>query len=259
MTELTDVLDAVQARVSYLRCHTDAVAGHDGWSSCAELIADPVRMRAEIDATAAGRGTDDPQVLASVYAQSYAFRIPSVAVAAWALGLPVPSTAPDTTLVRITRHRPGELATTDHDVRELSAAELVHDVVDRHLEPFLASVRAGTRIGERLLWGNVAASITTIFRAVQSSGANSPATGDAAVRARADEFFAAAPRLAAQGRWSTLTVPGALGWYWDRSSCCLWYQTSGGSMCDDCSLADDDERTGRRRAELTATAEGASA
>ena len=159
---------------------------------CADLVADPDRLRREIDATAAGRGTADPQVAASLYAQAYAFRVPSIAVAAYALGLPVPSTAPAVTAVRIARHRPAELAILDPTCRPMGAAEVARMVVDEHLAPFVAAVRATTRIGERLLWGNVAASIAAIFRAVQGVG---PA-GDPDVRARA----AGAPRRGAVAR-----------------------------------------------------------
>ena len=245
-TDLTDIVATIQTRVSYLRC-SDTAAPVDGWIGCAELINDPDRLRAEIDATAAGRGTDDAQVAASLYTQAYAFRVPSIAVAAYALGLPVPTTAPADTAVRIGRHRPAEVAILDRHCRPIDAATLAAELFDGHLVPFVAAVRAGTRVGERLLWGNVAASIATIFRAVQSSGP----LGDSGVRARADEFErATAPWLDGLGAYCTLSSPDALGWYWTQTSCCLWYQTSSGSYCDDCSLHDPTELTTKRLAEL---------
>src|SRR3954454_23965769 len=114
MSSLAEVVSHVQARVSYLRCSTTADEAQ-GWIGCSALIGDPGRLRTEIDATASGRHTVDPQVAASLYVQSYAFRVPSIAVAAYALGLTVPSTSPSTTSIRITRHRPGELAISDPD------------------------------------------------------------------------------------------------------------------------------------------------
>ncbi len=149
---LHDVVAAVQARASYLRCSPSAPSD-EGWIVCADLLADTDRLRREIDATAAGRGTADPQVAASLYAQAYAFRVPSIAVAAYALGLPVPSTAPAVTAVRIARHRPAELAILDPTCRTMGAAEVARMVVDEHLAPFVAAVRATTRIGERLAVG----------------------------------------------------------------------------------------------------------
>lgn len=245
--QLDDVVAAVKARVSYLRCSNDAPPA-DGWISCADLIADPDRLRAEMDRTATGRGTDDLQVAASLYAQAYAFRVPSIAVAAFALGLPTPSTAPEVTAIRIARHRPAELAITNPDCAPTDADRLAHELLDGHLAAFIATVRATTRIGERLLWGNVAASIATIFRAVQSTGP----LGDPIVRDRAVEFHrAAAPWLGGLGDYSTVEVPGAVGWHWNRTSCCLWYQTTSGSYCDDCSLHDPADLAAKRLAELS--------
>ena len=52
------------------------------------------------------------------------------------------------------------------------------------------------------------------------------------------------------GAYCTMSSPDALGWYWTRTSCCLWYQTSSGSYCDDCSLHDPTELTTKRLADL---------
>ncbi|MEX2625858.1 MAG: ferric iron reductase [Ilumatobacteraceae bacterium] len=244
---LTGTVARIQARVSYLRCAA-GMAPDEGWIPCADLIADPERLRREIDATAAGRGADDPQVAASLYAQAYAFRVPSIAIAAYALGLPGPTTAPTSTAIRIARNRPAELAVLDPVCREPGASALAAELFDDHLAPFVAAVLAGTRVGERLLWGNVAASIATIFRAVQSSGP----LGDPDVRARAEEFEVASRRwLGGLGGYSTLEVPGALGWYWTRTSCCLWYRASDGSYCGDCSLHEPAELAEKRLADLT--------
>ena len=68
-----------------------------------------------------------------------------------------------------------------------------------------------------------------------------------AVRARAAEFErAASPWLDGLGHYSSLEAPPALGWYWNRTSCCLWYQTTSGSYCEDCSLHDPADLAARR-------------
>ena len=252
--QLDDVVRVVQARVSYLRCSTTAPTD-DGWILCADLIADPERLRAEIGSTAAGRGTDDPQVAASLYAQSYAFRVPSIAVAAFALDLPIPSTDPAVTAVRLGRHRPAEVAILDPSCRRMDAAAFAEELLECHLVPFVAAIRAATRIGERLLWGNIAASLATIFRALDAGP-----HGDAAVRDWAAEFEAATSvRLAGLGAYSTIVTPGASGWFWTRTNCCLWYQTASGFYCDDCSLRDPAELRAKRLADLTASSGEASA
>lgn len=245
-TQLDDVVAQIQARVSYLRCSSVAPTD-DGWIASNQLIDDPIRMRAEIDTTAAGRGTEDAQVAASLFTQAYAFRMPSIAVAAFALGLPVPTTAPDMTAIRIGRHRPAELAILQPDCREISAADLVAELFEGHLVSFVETVRDATRIGQRLLWGNVAASLATIFRAVDAAP-----LGDPAVRAKAVEFqAAAAPWLDGLGEFTTIETPDSVGWYWNRTSCCLWYQTTSAFYCDDCSLNDPVAQHAKRLAELT--------
>ncbi len=246
-TDLDDIVAVIQTRVPYLRCATTARA-EDGWIRCADLLDHPALLGREIAATAAGRGTTDAQVAASLYAQAYGFRVPSIAIAAHALGLPVPTVEPAAMAIRIARHRPAELAILRAECSAMEAATLAPALFAHHLAPFIAAVRSTTTIGERLLWGNIAASIATIFRAVQSTGDH----GDPAVRERATAFeAAAAPWLRGLGSWSSIETPVALGWFWDRTSCCLWYRTETGSYCDDCSLLDRDQLAATRLAGLT--------
>ena len=156
---------------------------------------------------------------------------------------------PAVTAVRIARHRPAELAILDphvpaDDGGRGSPAGWSTSTSRRSSPPSGPT----TRIGERLLWGNVAASIAAVFRAVESSG---PAGDAERPGPRARRFFAAAaPGSTASGDYTCVEVPGALGWYWDRTSCCLWYQTTSGAYCDDCSLHDPPSCEARRRAEL---------
>jgi ferric iron reductase protein FhuF len=244
--ELRHVATAVQERVPYLTCATEAPAA-DGWIRCAALVADPALVRHEIEATRPGRRTDDIQVAASLYVQSYAYRVASLAVAAYALDLPSPSCDPEVLAVQVQRYRPARIAVLDPVCHSLGAPALAARLLDGHLGPFIATVRASTRIGKRLLWGNAASAIASIFGAVHASAPG----GDPAVRRRAALFLdAAQPWLSGLGEWSELEVPGAFGWYWNRTSCCLWYQTDGGWYCEDCSLHDRSELQASRAAAL---------
>jgi hypothetical protein len=232
------VLDAVRARVSYLRAATEAPAD-DGWIACASLCAGEPQLYEIIAATGEGRGAHEAQVAASLFTQAYAFRVGGVALAAYALGLPPPSTAPATTAILLARHRPSSIAHLDPVLRAGTADQLVADLLDDHLRPFVEAVRRQITVGERLLWGNVATSCAVAFRAVEGeSGADAPA-----VRARAAAFFAAAgERLESLGGFVTLHGRQRDGWFWERTNCCLWYQASGGQLCDDCSLHDPADR-----------------
>jgi ferric iron reductase protein FhuF len=244
--ELRRVAAAVQERVPYLTCATEAPAT-DGWIRCAALVGDPSLVRREIEATLQGRRTDDIQVAASLYLQSYAYRVASLAVAAYALDLPSPSCDPAVLAVQVQRHRPARIAVLDPVCHTLDAPTLAARLLDGHLRGFIATVRESTRIGHRLLWGNAASAIASIFGAVHSVGP----TGDPAVRQRAALFQRAAePWLGGLGEWSELEAAGAFGWYWTRTSCCLWYQTDGGWYCEDCSLHDRAELEASRAAAL---------
>jgi hypothetical protein len=177
--------------------------------------------------------------------QGYAFRSAGVALAALALDLPVPSTRPADTAIRIARHRPSALAVLGEELAPPDPAVAVTEILDGHLAPFVAAVRRVVRVGERLLWGNAATSCAVAFRAVEGE------THDPAVRRRAEAFFTAAgARLDGLGGFSIVEHSGRQGWYWDRTNCCLWYRTADGRLCDDCSLEPAVDRDARRRREL---------
>lgn len=253
MVNFDDVLGAVRQRVPYLRCTVldGAAAADDGWIRASALIEEPELLEALVRGTGEARGAPDAQVAASLFVQSFAFRAPSVAVAAWALGLPSTTLDPAQLGIRIARNRPGELGVWSTDLAVHDAASLATAVVDGLVAPLVASVRRRVRVGERVLYGNAASSLATLLRAVQSTGPR----GDAAVRERAVALFAGHARLRGLGRWSSIATPDALGWYWDRANCCLWYRSAeaAGRYCDDCSLQDPAARAARRGRELTAS------
>jgi ferric iron reductase protein FhuF len=243
---LAEVLAAVTARVSYLRGLTTTGDG-DHWQRCDELVADRPTLERVVAGTKAGFGTDDAAVAASLFVQSYAFRVAGTALGAYALGLAVPRVAPAVTAVRLDKPRPTAVAYLDPEVEDIDAPDLAHALVDGHFSPFVAAVHAAYTVGERLLWGNVASSCAAVFRALESSGADV-----VAVRARAEQFMDAAPVFAGLGRFTIVRAGDHEGWFWDRSSCCLWFRTASGQLCDNCSLVDADELQARRERELAA-------
>ena len=230
--DLDGVIAAVGARVGYLRAAT-AAPPDDGWLGCAALCEGGPDLLALIDETGAGRGTEERDVAASLFSQAYAFRIGAIPLAAHALGLPVPEARPEVTAISIARHRPSSIAFTSPTVSTVEPLELARVLLGDHLDRFHAAVRAQVTVGERLLWGNAASSFARVFRAIE--GAEGVDRAD--VRLRAAAFFdAARPWLDGLGGFETVIVEDRDGWFWNRTSCCLWYQASGGSMCDDCSL-----------------------
>ncbi|HKT05716.1 MAG TPA: (2Fe-2S)-binding protein, partial [Rugosimonospora sp.] len=103
-----------------------------------------------------------------------------------------------------------------------------HTVLDSHLAPLVAAVRADTPVAAGLLWGNVASGITGALRAVTGTGAVPVHKGHTFGLSILDH-----DPLRGSG---TLTVhSGSLGFR--RRSCCLYYRLPGGGTCGDCPLA----------------------
>jgi iron complex transport system ATP-binding protein len=245
---VTDTLTAVASVVPYLRASTTTEG--DDWYSCAELVADAGVLRDVIDRAMPGFGTDDPAVSASLFTQAYAFRVAGVALAAYALDLPVPDVALDTTAVRIDKPRPTQVAHLAPHARTMSASELAARLVDGHLRPFVAAVHAQYVVGERLLYGNVASSCAVAFRAVEGASAEHRDE----IRARAEAFMRATPPFEGLGAFTVVRSGNHEGWYWDRTSCCLWFRTPAQHYCDNCSLISSDELRARRLDELAEAA-----
>jgi len=241
---VTETLTAVAAVVPYLRAST--TTDGDDWYSCATLIDDAPVLTDVITRAMPGFGTADPAVAASLFAQAYAFRVAGVALAAYALGLPVPDVSPASTAVRIDKPRPSQVAHLAPDAQTSNAAELSARLVAGHLEPFVAAVHAQFRVGERLLHGNVASSCAVAFRAVEGASAEQRAD----VRARAEAFFSVTTAFDGLGAFSIVRAGDCEGWFWDRTSCCLWFRTPAEQYCDNCSLIPAAELSERRCREL---------
>jgi hypothetical protein len=242
---LSEVLAAVEGRVAYLR----AVPGpldEPGWRNCEELSTEDIA-----EAIRARDGVDWP-VAASLLAQSYAFKVGAISLAAYALGLPWPSPAAVDTAVLLAGGRASGLSLRSAQLGDpASPGALVTALFAGHLDPFSDLLRSTARLGARLVWGNVAASCAAAFRAVEGAAADRRDLVErAAVRRRAEAFFAVGPRLAGTGCFERVEGAGADGWFWTRTSCCLWFRVSGSATCDDCSLIPAPELADRRRAEL---------
>ena len=220
-------IDEVAELVPFLRARRGPPGPGD--LLAADLIADPQRLAAEIAATARGRGSDDRQVLASLWWQGYAYRTAGTTLAAWV----VAGSAPDPAAVAgsgigVARDRPSSLV-VGSDASELADLDaLVGRLFGEHLDPLGETLRAHHQIGRRLLWGNAAASIASCLGAVACADGASPDLAD-----RIDAATGALPHgMVRLGSW---VVPHRR---YRRTTCCLWWKTSAanGALCEDCSL-----------------------
>jgi len=234
-----DTLAPVTELVGHLRARAGALDPSAGDLASAELIADPDHLAAVVAATGDGRGSTDPQVLASLWWQAYAYRVGGTVLAAWALGgaAPDPSATPDDPAgigVTVARSRPAGLVVAADAAVLADLDELVDRLFTRHLEPLAMALRARHSLGERLVWGNVAAG----FGAALGAVASAPGAPD--VRPAIAQIRGALPHdVDRLGDWQPDT------WDFQRTTCCLWWKTTvaAGSLCADCSLTTAPEGT----------------
>jgi ferric iron reductase protein FhuF len=218
-------LGALTDLVSFLRWRIGPAV--EGELVCATLAADPAALAGAVAATAPGRGTDDPQVAASLWWQSYSYRVAGTALGSWLVTGAAPEPGASVMAVGVSRSRPSSVVYADGAGTITDLDRLVTALFDEHLDPVAASLRAGHALGSALIDGNTGSSIESALGAVCS------APGAPDLQARLDRVRAALPhRITAA---VTITEDGIR-----RRTCCLWWKSSeaGGRLCADCSLRD---------------------
>ncbi|SME94721.1 Uncharacterized Fe-S protein [Streptomyces sp. Amel2xC10] len=177
--------------------------------------------------------TSEERVAASIAQQGLAARLWSITLGCAVLYGRIPDldprllrwdpdgSAPDDLWPAEIRPRPADAA--------VSLAEaLAETVLDAHLEPLAATLRARHRLAPGLLRGNAASALAGAARQLQE-WARAHGRPDAAAHARAlTAGLFTHPLLAPTG---TLTEPGTA---FRRRSCCLYYRVPGGGVCGDC-------------------------
>ena len=254
---LEHAIAQVNATLSYLRaevgpCDTVAVGAavaDDTWLGCGDLLANPTWLEAVVRDTGERLGTDDPVVGASLFVQNYAYRVVTHAVTALTFAGVLPDSTPRTMAVTLRAGRPSAIAYLEPRVATLEPSALredpaaardavaaLHEVVDVHLAPLVAGVRATTRVGARLLWGNVAASCAVAFRTAE--GVLGPW-----VQPLGDAFIGASPAtMRGLGSYLVLERGERHGWFFERSTCCLYDRLPGKIRCGDCSRTPREQR-----------------
>ncbi len=233
----------------------DRMVPADGvWMSSRALIDDPPWLGRIIRSTGAGIGTDDPVVAASVFVQGYSYRVMALTVACLTAAGVVPDASAPRLAIGLDRHWPSRVAfvapvvmvldgtaasvpPTDADTIDDALRFVVDTAIDAHLRPLIDAVRTGIGVplGERLLWGNVAASAATAFRTMEGCLGG-------AVEPQGERFFALAGALRGLGSFHTVEHGGRRGWFWERANCCLFDRLPGAVRCADCSRTPAAER-----------------
>lgn len=241
------IIDEVLATVDYLRITVGDTS--DRWVRCAPLLASPAALGAVIGPTKPHWRTDRDDVATSLFVQGYAFRIASVSIGAWVVSDAVLDVSPDNVSIALGRGGPNAVdlamvsepppARAGAPARAPAPVEALHAaLIDGHLAALVDTAHRSCRVGEALLWGNVAASCATAFAAFAAALPDRRVElGD-----RAERFFATA-RAEVGDRGCLVRIGSHVAW--ERRSCCLWYRTDSGYLCDSCSLRSDADREAR--------------
>ncbi|MFI1704044.1 (2Fe-2S)-binding protein [Streptomyces griseoruber] len=125
---------------------------------------------------------------------------------------------------------PDDLWLTEVGALPADAATLAAVVLDGHLEPLSAALRAHHRVAPGLLRGNAASALAGAARQLEQWAHTHGRPGTAArARALTAELFTH-PLLADTG----IRTGTPVGTAFRRSSCCLYYRVPGGGVCGDC-------------------------
>jgi iron complex transport system ATP-binding protein len=255
VAELLSYLKANLGPVDMARPGSEVDEIADGtWLSCHDLIVDTDWLGRVIKGTGLAIGTDDQMVAASIFIQGYAYRLLALALACLTVGGVVPGSAPEAMAIGLGRGRASKVAYVEPSVFDISAGVpaadalsdpaladrgltvILEQVIEGHLRPLIATTRGLVRVGERLLWGNVAASASTAFRTMEGC------LGTWVFPLGYRFFDLASPELRGLGSFLELEVGNRHGWFWERTNCCLFYQIDGHGKCSDCSLTSAAER-----------------
>ena len=224
MTSIELSLGPVTDLVGHLRWRVGAPGDDD---LLAVELADADRAEAVVTASADGRGSDDRQVLGSLWWQAYCYRVAGTTLAAWALTGSAPDAGAAGAGVGIARSRPSSLLVDPGAAVITELPKLVDRLFAGHLDRVAEALRQRHSLGTQLVWGNAAAGIASALGAVGT------ASGAPPLRDRLDVVLGALPHdIGTLGTWA----PGT--WSFRRRTCCLWWKTTAadGALCEDCSL-----------------------
>jgi len=208
-----------------------AEAADPTWRPLRDLWADPRPLRdriAHVRRALGGDGAVDDRVAASIAFQGLAAGLLSAPFAAAVLHDVVPALTPDALHWRPAASGPLRLWCAEPAV--LPATELASTVLDGHLVPLVAAVRAQVGVSERVLWGNAASALAGAKRVLGTARPEA-----AAPAAQMAERLLATGPLAGTGELLAPSAPD-VAWTFRRRSCCLYYRVPTGGLCGDCVL-----------------------
>ncbi|WP_433605896.1 (2Fe-2S)-binding protein [Prescottella agglutinans] len=200
---------------------TTGEPGPGPWRPVGRLYDDPAALAAVVTHVGEQIGAGERRVAASTLLMGYAARLWSLTLGAVVRGRLVLTLDPEELLWH---ENLGQIRLHVREPRGRDGGDLVasarETVLDRHLQPLIAAIRAAEPMSAHLLWGNVASALVGTAHVLDGE------TGSDAITVA--EQVLHDPRLA-----PTLER-GPSGYR--RRSCCLFYRTAVSGYCGDCPL-----------------------
>jgi len=215
------VLAALSEVTQYFAIGTGPVDSR--WRSVQQLYNDPELLGGIVERVRLGIGAAERRVAASIFFLGFAARLWSVGVGAVVGHRLLPKLAAEQLLFRevggqITLHIARPIGWQGDDLEPM----LADTVLDSHLTPLARALHGLGPISRELLRGNSVSALLGAAREYdRHRGPTSP--GPAWQLARS---LCADERLSGTAVFSNAD--------YRRSSCCLYYRTPGGGLCDDC-------------------------
>lgn len=256
MTVTTSAVGELSGRLADLppRFHLDPAAPPDAitW----EELLEPITLRFWLDRYAKSRHIDEPQIAASLFVETLARHLTGPTLAGPVLHgrlLRVPPGGLHVAPVDCVGGPGFRFAATDGDVEIAEGVDAAPGLLDGwashwadgHLRDLVDAVREVQQVGERLLWGNVAAAAVaaTVFLDWWAP--------DRDVRSLAEHLLTTGrPAIGEYARLTTLGHRGRMGLGAVRTTCCLALRLNGAEACPGCPMVSPQERLARIRVHL---------
>lgn len=192
----------------------------DGWRPVRQLYTDTAMLAGIVSRVQARIDAAEQRVAASTFFLGFAARLWSIGLGALAGHRLLPDLAPDHLLFRETDghlklHIEQPMAAEGADL-----ALLADMVLTGHLAPLTAALRRLGPISHKILRGNAASALLSAARVFDR-------------HTRSESGWQLAQRLCVE-KLSDAIIFDAVGFH--RTSCCLYYRTPGGGLCEECVL-----------------------
>lgn len=209
------------------------------WFAAGDLVTDPGTVAALVCDHARARTIPAERHAASLFFQRYCQRLSSAAIGVWVLTGRALDAAAGQARVCVRDASPVGVQLSGRWRAVDTPEQLVTGLIDQHLLVLGEQVRSRFGVSLPNLWGNMAASIGQAARALSRIR---PA---AQVQAAVEPVLATRPMLPRMGAFRILAGPRGPRLFYDRASCCHWYEIPNGAYCSYCSRLSQDERTRR--------------